>query len=65
MRRRKFIQSTGTLAIGFCWWGTQALECYEENSDRGSDSPQAASLDSWLAIDSNGTVTFLTSKERS
>lgn len=59
MMRRKFIQSAGSLAIGFCLLGT---ECDEENSDRGSDSPQAASLDSWLAIGNNGTVRFLTSK---
>ena len=61
MKRRKFLQSAGTLTIGFCWWGSSFLPPFA-GENKVDSSPQAASLDSWMAIGSNGIVTVLTSK---
>ncbi|HEV3483521.1 MAG TPA: molybdopterin cofactor-binding domain-containing protein [Candidatus Acidoferrales bacterium] len=63
MKRRKFLQSAGTLTIGFSWWGTSFLPPLTLDGEYDTDSaPGAASLDSWLAVGSDGTVTVLTSK---
>ena len=62
MKRRKFLQSAGTLTIGFCWWGSSFLPPFIGESDRLDSSPQPASLDSWLAIGSDDIITVLTSK---
>ena len=61
MKRRNFLQSAGTLTIGFCWWGASFLPSFA-GEGKVDSSPQATSLDSWLAIGSNGIVTVLTSK---
>lgn len=61
MKRRKFLQSAGALTIGFCWWGSSFLPPFA-GKGKVDSSPKATSLDSWLAIGSNGIVTVLTSK---
>lgn len=61
MKRREFLQSAGTLTIGFYWWGSSFLPPFA-GEGKVDSSPQATSLDSWLAIGSNGIVTVLTSK---
>jgi nicotinate dehydrogenase subunit B len=63
MKRRRFLQSAGTLTIWFCCGGSSVLSVFAGEGDGQLDfPPQAASLDSWMAIGSNGIVTVLTSK---
>ncbi len=60
--RREFLKGTGKLVVYFSFAGTlsQALATATESSP--SQQPEATSLDSWLAVARDGTVTVFTSK---
>lgn len=63
IKRREFLQTSGTFTVAFGWWGSPLFT----NSSGGIKQnvnvpPQASSLDSWLQVGSDGTVTVFTSK---
>jgi CO/xanthine dehydrogenase Mo-binding subunit len=58
--RRELLKGTGALVVSFSLFGsaTRALA----QAAAGGGEPDAASLDSWLAIAQDGTITVFTSK---
>jgi len=60
--RRQFVKGTGAIIVGFNLFGTRILAKSIRQSDPLSGEPQATSLDSWLVIGQDGTVTVFTSK---
>ena len=63
MKRRTFLQASTALTISFRLWGTRAFATSTSSKDAGVDgSPQPSSLDSWLTVGANGSITVYTSK---
>jgi nicotinate dehydrogenase subunit B len=58
--RRELLKGTGALIVNFSLFGA-AARALAQASAAGSE-PEAASLDSWLAVAQDGTVTVFTSK---
>jgi nicotinate dehydrogenase subunit B len=58
--RRELLKGTGALIVNFSLFGA-AGRALAQASAAGSE-PEAASLDSWLAVAQDGTVTVFTSK---
>src|SRR5262245_18485441 len=61
LSRRLFLQQSGALAIGFRLFGPLA-RLVAQTAPATEGEPDAASLDSWLAVSKNGDVTVFTSK---
>jgi nicotinate dehydrogenase subunit B len=59
--RRELLKGTGALVVSFSLFGPAARALAQAASGSGGE-PEAASLDSWLAIAQDGTVTVFTSK---
>src|SRR5579863_10456702 len=59
--RRELLKGTGALVVGFSMFGP-AARALAQAAVAGGGEPEAASLDSWLAIAQDGTVTVFTSK---
>src|SRR5689334_9702099 len=59
--RRELLKGTGALVVSFSLFGP-AARALAQAAAAGSSEPEAASLDSWLAIAQDGTVTVFTSK---
>jgi nicotinate dehydrogenase subunit B len=63
MERRTFLQASTALTVAFSLWGTCAYTIFSQSQSTDVDgSPQPSSLDSWLTIGANGSVTVYTSK---
>src|ERR1041384_4739080 len=60
LSRRRFLQGTGALIVSFSLFPRGANVFAQTAAASGDNDPQ--SLDSWLAIAPDGTVTFYTSK---
>jgi CO/xanthine dehydrogenase Mo-binding subunit len=58
--RRELLKGTGALVVSFSLFGPAARALAQAAA--GGGEPEAASLDSWLAIGQDGTVTVFTSK---
>ena len=58
--RRELLKGTGALVVSFSLFGPAARALAQ--AAVGSGEPEAASLDSWLAVAQDGTVTVFTSK---
>ena len=58
--RRELLKGTGALVVSFSLFGPAARALAQAAA--GGGEPEAASLDSWLAIAQDGTVTVFTSK---
>ena len=58
--RRELLKGTGALVVSFSLFGPAARALAQAAA--GGGEPEAASLDSWLAIAGDGTVTVFTSK---
>src|ERR1700758_2554978 len=58
--RRRFLKSTGGLIVTFSFWEPPRL--LAQSPDVPSVEPEATSLDSWLAVAQDGSVTVFTSK---
>src|SRR5207245_4724737 len=58
--RRELLKGTGALVVGFSLFGPAARALAQAAA--GGGEPEASSLDSWLAIAQDGTVTVFTSK---
>ena len=58
--RRGLLKGTGALVVSFSLFGPAARALAQVAAEGGE--PEAASLDSWLAIAQDGTVTVFTSK---
>ena len=58
--RRELLKGTGALVVSFSLFGPAARALAQAAA--GGGEPEAASLDSWLAIARDGTVTVFTSK---
>jgi nicotinate dehydrogenase subunit B len=58
--RRELLKGTGALVVSFSLFGSAARALAQAAA--GGGEPEAASLDSWLAIAQDGTVTVFTSK---
>jgi CO/xanthine dehydrogenase Mo-binding subunit len=59
--RRELLKGTGALIVGFSLYGP-ATRALAQAAAAGGTEPDAASLDSWLAVGQDGSVTVLTSK---
>jgi nicotinate dehydrogenase subunit B len=59
--RRELLKGTGALVVSFSLFGP-ATRALAQAAAAGSGEPEAASLDSWLAIGQDGMVTVFTSK---
>ena len=59
--RRELLKGTGALVVSFSLFGPSA-RALAQAAAAGSGEPEAASLDSWLAIGQDGMVTVFTSK---
>ena len=59
--RREFLKGTGALVVSFSLFGS-AARALAQTAAAGGGEPEAASLDSWLAVAQDGTVTVFTSK---
>jgi nicotinate dehydrogenase subunit B len=59
--RRELLKGTGALVVSFSLFGP-ATRALAQAAATGSGEPEAASLDSWLAIGQDGMVTVFTSK---
>ena len=61
--RRDFAKGTGLLIVSFRLFGPRAIaEAAGQTAARPDAEPEVTSLDSWLAVASDGTVTVFTSK---
>ncbi|HEY1375125.1 MAG TPA: molybdopterin cofactor-binding domain-containing protein [Candidatus Binatia bacterium] len=60
LSRRRFLQGTGALIVSFSLFPRGANLFAQSAAGSGDNDPQ--SLDSWLAVAPDGTVTFYTSK---
>jgi nicotinate dehydrogenase subunit B len=61
--RRQFVKDTGAVIVSFNLFGRSLLASTRGPSDTVlNDEPQPTSLDSWLMIGQDGTVTAFTSK---
>src|SRR5580700_1633535 len=58
--RRELLKGTGALVVSFSLFGSAARVLAQAAA--GSGEPEAASLDSWLAVAADGNVTVFTSK---
>src|SRR6202047_4296549 len=58
--RRQFVQGTGALMVSFNFYGPARLLAQSESLSTAA--PEATSLDSWLAVAQDGSVTVFTSK---
>ncbi len=58
--RRELLKGTGALVVSFSLFGPAARALAQAAA--GGGEPEASSLDSWLAIAQDGTVTVFTSK---
>jgi nicotinate dehydrogenase subunit B len=58
--RRELLKGTGALVVSFSLFGSAARVLAQAAA--GGGEPEAASLDSWLAVAQDGTVTVFTSK---
>jgi nicotinate dehydrogenase subunit B len=59
--RRQFVKRTGALIVSFSFAGPITRILGQSEAPSGAE-PEATSLDSWLAIGQDGTVTVFTSK---
>src|SRR5688572_3528211 len=59
--RRRFVQGTGALIVSFSFSGPVS-HLLAQSSPASGAGPEATSLDSWLAVARDGTVTVFTSK---
>jgi nicotinate dehydrogenase subunit B len=59
--RRQFVKRTGALIVSFSFAGPISRILGQSEAPSGAE-PEATSLDSWLAIGQDGTVTVFTSK---
>ncbi len=59
--RRELLKGTGALIVGFSLFGP-ATRALAQAAGAGGAEPEASSLDSWLAVGQDGSVTVLTSK---
>ena len=59
--RRQFLQGTGALVVSFRFAGP-ASRLLAQSTDLPNAEPEATSLDSWLAVAQDGSVTVFTSK---
>jgi nicotinate dehydrogenase subunit B len=59
--RRQFVKGSGALIVSFNLFGPVSRALAHAESLSGS-GPQATSLDSWIAVSQDGTVTVFTSK---
>jgi len=59
--RRELLKGTGALVVSFSLFGSATRALAQAAAASGGE-PEAPSLDSWLAIAQDGTVTVLTSK---
>jgi nicotinate dehydrogenase subunit B len=59
--RRQFLQGTGALVVSFSLW-SPLTEAFAQGVSPAGTGPEATSLDSWLAVAADGTVTVSTSK---
>lgn len=61
MSRRQFAKESGALIVGFKLFGPLIPTFGQSEAFAGAD-PEATSLDSWVAVGQDGTVTIFTSK---
>src|SRR5229473_2652836 len=59
--RRRFLKSTGGLIVSFSFSGPMS-RLLAQSPDLPTVEPEATSLDSWLAVAQDGSVTVFTSK---
>src|SRR5712692_1288988 len=59
--RRRFLKSTGGLVVSFSFLGPMS-RLLAQSPDLPTVEPEATSLDSWLAVAQDGSVTVFTSK---
>jgi nicotinate dehydrogenase subunit B len=60
--RRRFLKGTGALIVSFRFFSPVAHGLAALSDSAAQESPEATSLDSWLAVSPNGIVTVYTSK---
>jgi CO/xanthine dehydrogenase Mo-binding subunit len=60
--RRELLKGTGALVVSFSLWSPLSRALAQVAGPLGAGGPEAASLDSWLAVAADGTVTMYTSK---
>src|SRR5580700_6419768 len=59
--RRQFVQGTGALIVSFNFYGPVS-RLLAQSESLSTAAPEATSLDSWLAVAQDGSVTVFTSK---
>lgn len=59
--RRDFLKGSGALIVSFSFYGP-ALEALGQSAAPTGAEPDATSLDSWVAVAQDGSVTVFTSK---
>ena len=59
--RRELLKGTGALVVSFSLWSPLS-RAFPQGAGSVSFGPEAASLDSWLAVAADGTITMYTSK---
>src|ERR1700692_2629396 len=59
--RRQFVKGTGALIVSFHFYGPVS-RLLAQSESLSTAAPEATSLDSWLAVAQDGTVTVFTSK---
>jgi nicotinate dehydrogenase subunit B len=59
--RRELLKGTGALVISFSLWSPLS-QAFAQTAGPADLGPQATSLDSWLTVAADGTVTVFTSK---
>jgi nicotinate dehydrogenase subunit B len=60
--RRELLKGTGALVVSFSLWSSPLSRAFAQGTIPPSFEPEATSLDSWLAVAADGTVTMYTSK---
>ena len=63
LSRRAFLQGTGALIVGFSMGGVLGTVDAQAQGGVAPDSPPANEVDSWIAINSDSSVTAYTGKE--
>jgi len=59
--RRELLKGTGALVVSFSLW-SPVSRAFGQTANPANVEPEATSLDSWLAVAADGTVTVSTSK---
>ena len=60
--RRRILKGGGALVVSFSFWPVAARMLQAQSAAESSPEPLASSLDSWLTVAADGSVTLYTSK---